>query len=185
MWKGTVHIMKNEISLNEIIREVQRSKFVSCCAMPLGYKPALPVLKILNSKLCLVIPFVRYKITGEVDKTQVFPIKYTVTVLLPEAKPIAFEDFTYKPEFKDVSFGEPIGLFRHDSIKQFSKYEYAQKREELFGMYEKIIASLIYGENYTQEDDAEFSKLLNIMLEPSLKPFYEAIDSDFYNKYII
>ena len=152
--------------------------------MPIEYRAGLPILKIVNSKLCLVIPFLKYKITGEKDKTQVFPTKYVVTVSLPDAKPIGFEDLRYNPEFCDINFEEPVGLFRHESVKQFTKQEYSQKRDELFDMYEKIIASLLYGENYTQKDDAEFSALFNVMLEPSLKPFYKVINSDFYNKYI-
>ncbi len=176
--------MEKKISLTKIIKDIHKSNFVYNCPIPLEYKSGIPVLKIVNSKLCLVLPFLKYKITGEVDKTQVFPIRYTVTVSLPDMKFVAFEDLAYNPNFSDTDFTEPVGLFRHDSIKQFTKQEYNKKRDELFGMYERIIASLLYDENYSEEDDANFSNLLNIMLEPSLKRFYSVIDNDFYNKYI-
>lgn len=176
--------MEKTISLNKIIKDIHNSDFVFNCPIPLEYKSGIPVLKIVNSKLCLVLPFLRYKITGEVDKTQVFPIKYAVTVSLPDMKFVGFEDFAYDSNFGDVDFSEPVGLFRHESIKQFTKQEYAAKREELYSLYEKIIASLLFGNEFTENDDAQFSSLMHILLEPSLKPFYKLIDCDFYNKYI-
>ena len=41
------------------------------------------------------------------------------------------------------------------------------------------------GKEYSSNDEIKFRSLLNTILEPSLRPFYKAIDKDFENKYII
>lgn len=176
--------MEKKFSLKETIKNIQTGSFALNCAMPIEYRAGLPILKIVNNQLCVVIPFLKYKITGEVDKTQVFPVMYTITASLPTGKIVGFEDLRFNPEFAGTDFSTPVGLFRHDSIKQLTKQEYVQKRALLFEMYEKIIASILYGEEYTESDDNAFSELLNMLLEPSLKPYYKLIDNDFYTKYI-
>ena len=46
--------------------------------IPMGYIPGMPILTIKNDQLVAAFPFLRYKITGEVDRTFVFPIKYVI-----------------------------------------------------------------------------------------------------------
>lgn len=171
--------------LKSLIREIKNSNFVLGCEMPLGYVEGYPILQIRNQQLCLVIPFLKYKVTGAVDKTLVFPIRYAVTVILPEKKIVKFEDLSTNPIFAKVDFEKPIGYFRHDSIKQFNKSEYKAKKDELYGMYDKIIDALLGEGDYSAEDDEAMKELAGIMLEPSLKPIYRVLDSDFYNKYLV
>lgn len=175
--------MKNKINIAETIKEIKTSGFLLNCKLPLGYISGLPMLQIKNDRLCLVIPYLRYKVTGEVDKTLVFPIKYTVTISLPDKSVIGFENLSFNPAFKEVDFTKPIGLFRHEAIRQYSKTEYKKKRAELFSMYDKLANAILYGEEYSDLEFAGFRALLNIMIEPSLKPIYKALDTDFYNTY--
>ena len=39
--------------------------------------------------------------------------------------------------------------------------------------------------DYTATDESHFKALLNVILEPSLIPFYTAIDTEFVNRYIV
>lgn len=176
--------MEKTINTASIIKEVKTSQFLLNCKMPLGYINDYPVLQIRNDRLCMIIPYLKYKTTGEVDKTLVYPIRYAVTISLPDIKFIGFEDLAFNPAFREVDFNKAIGLFRHESVKQYSKAEYAEKRAELLSMYDKAAGAILYGEEYGDEDYENFRKLLSIMLEPSLKPIYKALDSDFYNSYI-
>ena len=176
--------MKKEISLKSIIKELRTSDFVLGCRMPIGYSAGLPVLQIKNGGLCLLVPYLKYKVTGEVDKTLVFPIRYTVTVELPQGTPVAFEDLSFNARFKKVDFSRPVGLFRHDSIKQYSKQEYHALRDELLTMYDKVVDALLYSSEYAEADDIRMKELLHILPEPSLLPIYKALDSDFYAKYM-
>ncbi len=150
----------------------------------MGYVPSLPILSILNGNLCMKIPYIKYKITGEVDKTFVYPIKYIATVSIPEGVIVGFEDLAFNKSFCNVEFNSPIGLFRHDAVKSLNKESYKNLRKALYIEYDKIINHLLGHGVYSATDEAHFKTLFNVVLEPSLYPFYRTLDSDFANKYI-
>ena len=175
--------MKN-ISVENIIKNIKTSEFTLNCKMPMGYSSALPILQIRNDCLCLTIPYLKYKVTGVVDKTLVFPIRYTITVELPENNVIAFSDLSFNKSFGKVDFNKPIGYFRHESIKDLDKNEYKAKRAELLCLYSKLADSLLYGTEFTEEDNAQMKTLLQLLVEPSLYPIYKVLDRDFYNRFL-
>lgn len=172
------------ISVKEILKELGTSGFIMNCRMPMGYAAGFPILQIKNQSLCLLVPYFKVRTTGEVDKTQVFPIRYTVTLELPKGAVVKYEDLSFHPAFGKIDFSKPVGYFRHDSIKQYNKRQYAEKKEELLSFYDKVINALLFGTEYTKADEEELRRLLQIMLEPSLLPQYRALDKDFYHKYL-
>ena len=99
-------------------------------------------------------------------------------------QPAGYEDLSVNAVFSKIDFEKPIGYFRHESIKNFTKQEYKAKKEELYAMYDKIINALLNNARYTEADNDAFKTLLNIMIEPSLKPMYTALDEEFYKKYL-
>lgn len=175
--------MKN-IDVAQIIKNIKSSDFYYNCKIPMGYVDGYPVLSIKNSKLCLTIPFLKYKITGEVDKTLVYPIKYLITVCVSDENVVGFEDLSFNSLFRKVDFDKPVGFFRHDAVKKYNKNQFKEKRTELYNMYNKIATAILYNTPYSEAEDAQFKELFNIMLEPSLTPIYKAIDKDFCDKYL-
>ena len=175
--------MKN-VSIENIIRELKTSEFTLNCRMPMGYSSGFPILQIKNDSLCLTIPYLKYKVTGVVDKTLVFPIKYTISVELPENNVVGFADLSFNRAFEKVDFNRPIGFFRHESIKNLDKNEYKEKRAELMGLYSKLADSLLYGTAFTKEDDDKMRALLKLLVEPSQYPIYKTLDKDFYNRFL-
>lgn len=176
--------MENKMSIQNIIRNFKTSDFMLSCQLPMGYVAGYPVLQIKNGSLCLLIPFLKYKGTGKVDKTLVYPIRYTVCMELPEEKVVSYSDLAYAKCFEKVDFTRPIGLFRHESIKNLNKAQYKEKRTELYDMYDKLAESLVYGAEFTQEDDEKMKELLRMMIEPSQYQIYRVLDQEFYNKYL-
>lgn len=176
--------MDKKISVSAILKELKTDGFVLHAGMPMGYLPGLPILEIRNEELCLTIPYLKYKVTGQVDKTLVYPIRFTLTLVLPELRVAEFRDLGYQSAFRKIDFTKPVGLFRHEAVKHLTKQAYQQSREELLGCYDKVIAALLYGENYTQEDEARMQELLQMMVEPSLLPIYKELNADFYFKYL-
>lgn len=176
--------MAEKINIEEILNEIRAGGFILNCKLPMGYTCGFPTLKINNGTLCLIIPFLKYKVTGETDKTLVFPIRYKVTVSLPDKRIVGFEDLSLNDIFARIDFNKPIGYFRHESVKKYSRKEYFKKKKELFSMYSKMAEAIVFGSEYTDDDDNEFFELLNIMLEPSQRRIYKVLDSDFYNKYL-
>ena len=175
--------MKN-IDVRSLVKNVSKGETFMNSGIPLGYVSNIPVLKEVNGKYCLVIPYLKYKPTGDIDKTLVFPAKYTLTVSLPFGKTVGFEDFSYDSRFKKVDFTKPVGFFRHDAIKQFSKKEYNEKRDALYSAYSEIVSAKLEGTPVPENAEKTFSELMRIILEPSIYPIYKAIDEDFYNKYL-
>lgn len=175
--------MKN-ISVENIIKQLKTSEFTLNCRMPLGYSSGLPILQIKNDSLCLTIPYLKYKVTGVVDKTLVYPIRYTISVELPENNVVGFSDLTFNKSFEKVDFNKPVGFFRHDSIKDLDKNGYKAKRAELMSLYGKLADSLIYGTEFTAQDNENMKSLLKLLTEPSLYPIYKVLDRDFYNRFL-
>ena len=176
--------MNNTFSTEALIKKLKTNAFILNSSMPMGYVPGLPILCILNGNLCMKVPFLKYKVTGEVDKTFVYPIRYVATVIIPEGQVVAFEDLSLHDAFAKVVFSNPVGTFRHEAIKGYDKPAYNHLRSTLYEEYDKIIASLTHGDAYSPNDEMTFKNLLNTIMEPSLRPFYRAIDSIFANKYI-
>lgn len=176
--------MNRKIEMKEILNKFKRSNFYLGCRIPMGYTCGLPILQVKNDRLCLVIPYLKYKVTGEKDNTLVYPIRYVVTMVLPEEKPIDYKDLAFDYLFSKVDFKEAIGLFRHDAIKHLDKKEYEATREELYACYDKVIAALLFGEEYGEQDEERMRELLQLMIEPCLLPIYKALNKDFYSKYL-
>lgn len=177
--------MNKIFSTEALIHSLKSNKLIQHSNIPMGYVPGLPIISILNGNLCMKVPYLKYKVTGEVDKTFVYPIKFIVTISIPEETIIGIEDLSFNVSFANVEFNNPIGLFRHDAIKNLNKEAYYNLRKSLYVEYDKIVCYLTNGGAYTLTDESHFKTLFNVILEPSLHPFYRAIDSDFSNKYLI
>lgn len=66
-----------EKSLNNSITHLYdelKSRVEVQALIPMGYVPGMPIIAILNDQLVAKVPFLRYKATGEIDRTLVFPI---------------------------------------------------------------------------------------------------------------
>ena len=175
--------MNNTFSTAEFIKQLKSSDFAHS-RIPMGYVPGLPILSISNGNLCMHIPFLRYKVTGKIDNTLVYPIKYVVSACIPEGTIVKYEDLAYNPAFNKVDFGNAIGTFRHVAVKHLDKDGFKALKRSLYEKYDKIIAFLTSGEPYSASDEGTFKSLLNQLLEPSLHPFYFALDNTFANKYL-
>lgn len=176
--------MEKKISVQQILNELKTSQLLLNCLMPLGYVPGLPILQVRNDQLCLMIPYLRYKVTGVADKTQVYPIRFALTLVLPEKRMVEYKDLSVTAGFETVRYDTPVGYFRHEAIRDMNKAQYNAARAELFAEYDKVANALLYDAPYTEEDDAKMRSLLQKLCEPSLLPFYKALDGDFYNKYL-
>lgn len=175
--------MNQTICVETLLRELKSSRFVLECKMAMGYTPGLPILQIRKDQLCLLVPFLKYKITGKPDKTLVYPIRYTVTVLLPEKKILAFSDLSFDRRFSSVQFDKPAGLFRHEAIQDLTRPQYRALRQELLQEYDRVAKALLFGEPYCAEDEKRMGALLRQLLEPSLLPLMRTLDMEFCRKY--
>lgn len=176
--------MEKEICVEKILKRIKTCDFVLKCKMAQGYVYGYPVLQIKNGSLCMLVPFLKYKVTGKPDGTLVFPIRYSVTLEIPEERFVGFDDYSFDERFAEVDFGKAIGTFRHDAVKHLNKKEYDAKRSELFTYYDKLANSLVNGTEFTKQEDEKLRSMLQMLAEPSLLPIYKVLDKDFYEKYL-
>lgn len=153
--------------------------------IPMGYTPGIPILSVKLDNLCLIVPFLRYKITGDKDKTLVFPIRFVAEYLIPEGEMVKFEDLAYSPLAKKLDFNKACGLFRHKAIENLSKQEYEVLRKNTLESLDKIADVLLEGTTYSKADHELLCLQLQTIVEPSLRNFYKLLSPDFYNKYFV
>lgn len=177
--------MEQIMTVEQIKKKLETSAFFLNCRIPMGYRTVFPILQIKNGSLCITFPYLKYQTTGEVDKTLVFPIKYGVSLELPTEKIIGFEDYEYNEKFENTDFDKPIGYFRHEAVKKYDKAEYDRLYHELTAEYDKVIHVLLAGGEYGFSDEKRMSELLQLLMEPFLLPIYQAVDINFYNKYLV
>jgi len=151
----------------------------------MGYVPGMPVITIKNDQLVAEVPFLRYKATGEVDRTLVYPIKYVLEYLIPEGQLVGFKDLTIENGFEDFDFDKVIGFFRHEAVKQMDREIFAAYKAETLTKFDKLVNFLLGDtENYTAEDDKSLASSLQTIIEPFVSKHYAILDEDFYNKYL-
>lgn len=179
-----VRKMEQTVFIEQVKKNLKSNAFFLNCKIPMGYTAGFPILQVRNGSLCVTFPYLRYKTTGVVDKTLVYPIRYMITMELPTEKIVLFEDLEYNEKFRNIDFRKPVGYFRHEEIRQYNKARYKALYDELMQEYDKVINSLIYCTDYSAEDEKRMKELLQLLVEPSLLAMYKALDNDFYNKYL-
>ena len=168
----------------ELLKSLKTNEFLLHSNIPMGYTPGIPMLSLRNGEPCLVIPFLKYQMTGEIDKTRVFAPRFVVTVVMKEGKVVKYEDLVYDSRFEEVDFSKPVGLFRHSSIRHLKKDDYYKMRNEIYALLDALGDSMTGKMEFDEMDAMKFNKLYSLLLEPSMKPFYHAIDKTFFETYI-
>lgn len=151
--------------------------------IPMGYSPGIPIIAARRNNLCLIVPFLRYKITGEKDKTLVFPIRYVTEYLIPEKILIRFEDLLYGELAGKIDFNKACGLFRHKAIESLTRQEYNSLRKKTLEGLDKVAEVLLYGSHYSVNEEEQLINCLRTIVEPSLWESYRSLAPQFYNKY--
>ncbi|MCC8104177.1 MAG: hypothetical protein LIP11_18625 [Clostridiales bacterium] len=181
--------MERKINIKDLLDATRKwntriGDFTLGCQMPLQYRAGMPVFGKRNRRVYLIIPFNYCKITGVVDQTEVYPIRYTITLTLPDGRPVAYEDLSMNTAFGKQDFAKAVGYFRHDSIKNMKAAEYKALEAEIYDLYNQLLEDLLDRGETDAADEKKLSKLLGRYLPPALKPQYRLLDSDFYFTYL-
>ena len=101
-----------------------------------------------------------------------------------DGKVVKYEDLMYDSRFEEVDFRKPVGLFRHSSVRHLKKEDYNKMRNEIYALLDALSDSMIGKMEFDEMDAMKLNKLFSVLLEPSMKPFYHAIDKTFFETYI-
>ncbi|MBE6924154.1 MAG: hypothetical protein E7466_02795 [Ruminococcaceae bacterium] len=176
--------MANEISVKKLIAEIKTSDFMIDCAMPLGYVEGLPLLRRCNGETLLMIPYLKYQVTGKVDQTLVYPIRFVITVRVRDGRIMGYQDLLADARFGKVDFNQPIGLFRHEAIRGWNKQVYKDNKQLLYRLYDEACEAMD-AETVPAALAEQLGQLLRQMVEPCQLPIYQALDAAFYNTYMV
>ena len=77
----------------------------------------------------------------------------------------------------------PAGTFPHPELGD-SEHGYLTMRRQLFTCYDAVCAALSDGREPSYDTAAELSRLLRVLLEPALEPYYRALEPDFFGRYL-
>lgn len=168
----------------EILEKLKTDEFLLHSNITLGYTPGLPIPYNCNGKPYIIVPYLRYKVTGKVDQTRVFPPRYTVTVDVVSGQIVAYQDMTSEPRFAKVDFGQPVGLFRHTAIRNMKRADYQKARTELYALLDTLCDSYQGKAEFDEIDAAKLHRSYSTLIEPSVKPFYHAINKEFFETFI-
>lgn len=167
----------------EAVREAKKSP-LRRLHIPMEYVPGLPMLSVRRSELCMILPWLRYRATGRVDGTLVFPVRYVTVYTLPERVLIEFKDLLYDPTFSGLDFGHACGTFRHEAVKSLDREAYMSLRENSLTLLGKLAATQFSGAGWSASDEKNLRESLSRLLEPSLRGLYRYLEPDFFHKYL-
>ncbi|MCR4784919.1 MAG: hypothetical protein K6A35_10485 [bacterium] len=173
----------NGIDVNKLIKDLRHSELYRQCRLPLEYSEGLPMLEKVGQRVLLQIPYLCYRITGQKDRTLVYPLRYLITLELPSGKMVRFADLSLEVRFAKVDFARPVGLFRHEAVRHLNRAQYRQQRSELLKLYGVIAQALLEGNEPGAQHVQQMSDLLKMLLEPSLWPMYVVINEDFCQRF--
>ena len=194
--------MKN-FNMNAFMRLLGKNTVIRSM-IPLGFKAGAPLIRCQGDKVLLTVPYARYKTTGNIDGTLVYPMAYAATfVALPEpqipeslaaaakgkrtffpGKLVSFRALSFDPAFADVNFGKPIDTFRHEAIKGMSREQYEKEILTLYAAYEKVVGACLAGEAPAAMDKMNLKQLLGELIVPNQKAMYQKLDDEFYQTYL-
>lgn len=170
------------MTMSVFIKDVKQS-VVSTNLVPMQMNVGWPILSIRDKNLCVCIPFFK-SVLNTGDNTLIFPVAYTITATWPKGVIVEFKNLRFDNMFQRVEFSKPVGKFRHDAIKHLNGLQYKEKRKRLFELYDKLIDCIFQDIPFEGENKIEFIQTLQMLMEPSLKPFYKALGNKFYSNYI-
>lgn len=152
--------------------------------IPMSYTPGIPFLSVRRDELCISVPFLRYKITGEKDRTMVYPVRYVATYLIPENIMVQFVDLAYTPLADKIDFNKPVGYFRHRAIADLDREGYNALRRDTLDALNALAAEMLGEAGEEPDTDNRLHGLMSRIVEPSLYPIYKLLAPSFFKKYI-
>lgn len=167
------------ITFEDFVRKANRSD-TRRRLIPMEFSSGWPSISIKNNQICVTVPYFRSH-PGKDGKMLLFPISYLMTLTWPNAGVVEFASLKYRKEYKGIDFGKPVGIFKHDAVKDFIKEEYMAKRTTLFGLYDQLIDCITGQKEFMQVE--EMRGLFQIMMEPSLYTMYQNLARNFFDSY--
>lgn len=168
--------------IKDFLKQINRSAVVrSYVSMGLG--AGLPELDIVGDHLLVTVFYYRVHPRKD-DQSLIMPPEYVLSFDYPSCRLASFEALRMSSRGKDLDFNQPVGTFRHDAIKDLDRAAYQAKKDELYALLDRLIASLGGEGEFGEADERALRALYQLLAEPSLKPAYRTIAPAFFARFV-
>lgn len=137
-----------------------------------------------EGRVYIILPIFGFTPTTERGKTKLFPPFATITVDWSNQVPVEYVNLRFRNPAPELTWTEEVGTFPHQAVEQMTVGEYQKLRRELLGMYDQMLELLSQKTAFSPEWCQRFGELLRILIEPSLEPYYRALNPKFFNRFL-
>jgi hypothetical protein len=118
----------------------------------------------------------------EKGKTELFPPCVMLVLNYKTGEVVEYTNFYFSSPWPEMKRDVPVGYFPHPAVAGMRLSEYRQQKKELMIMYDQLIEAFLNHKQPGDEWNDKFFGILAILLEPSLRRFYQTMGGDFFNK---
>lgn len=172
----------SNLMIENIIKEVRNSPvFQELVPMEAVSGWTIPFKR--DERVYLRIPFYRTKNEGK-GNTLLYPPMAIITVDCSSKIVVEYLNTKFKSPWSEGDWETEVGSFPHEAIARMTVGEYKECKQKLMQLYNEIVKCLMDGSKLNKDTHNEFMKLLNLLVEPGLKPFYKAIGPKFFGHFL-
>jgi hypothetical protein len=175
--------METKSKTEELMKDIrQHPIYRQLVPMEAGVGWPIPLRK--EGKVYVTLPFFGMTRTPEKGKTILSPPFAALTLSYPHQVVVEYVNLRFRNPLPELPWEGQVGTFPHPAVAQMKVSEYLEKRSELLAMYDEMLDKLAKGATFAPEWEARFKALLNLLMEPSLEPYYRALSPKFFDHFL-
>jgi hypothetical protein len=151
--------------------------------IPLEAAVGWPIPLQQQGKVYVILPF--YSYFPQKGQSPLFPPFATLTLNWANLVPVEYVNLGFRNPAPDLKWEGQIGTFPHPAIAQMTRGQYLEKRRELLAMYDELLENLSQNNPLSPEWCTRFSKLLRLLIEPALEPYYRVLGEQFLARFLL
>jgi hypothetical protein len=154
--------------------------------VPMEASNGLPIPLRKGNVVYAILPFYTYTPADpqQGNKIVLFPPFVSITVNWTTKVPVEYVDFRFRSPAPELNWEQAAGLFPPAGMENMSVREYEQQKRELMVMYDELFETLAQQGSFSPDWNERFSRLLRLMLEPCLEPYYRALSPKFFENFL-
>lgn len=122
--------------------------------------------------------------TLEKGRTILYPPFATITLIWSSQVVVEYVNLRFRNPWPEGHWEEEAGAFPHPAIARLTVAQYRAKRSELLEMYDELFETLTQNGEFSVEWSNRFGKLLRLLLEPQLEPYYRVLGPKFFDRFL-
>lgn len=143
-----------------------------------------PIPSRRNGRVYLTLPFFGFGIgASKGQRIDLRPPFAAITLDWSSGRPVKYVSFAFESPWPAPATSDAVGSFPHPAVAALSVARYKELRAELFEHYDELCESLAGNVAFPASRAARFSELLQILVEPSLMPYYRALGTKFFERF--